>query len=114
MRVYLWFAGTIGLAFTEKTRMLMNPSLVMHEHEIADALERWYEQERSLRAHGDEYKLNAVFNVTALMVIMSRKREQFEFLEREARGKHDDRVSEEMFDDLFSRVRVYAQQRRLE
>ena len=41
MRVYLWFAGTTGLALTEKTRVLMHPTAVKHEHEIADALERW-------------------------------------------------------------------------
>ena len=39
MRVYLWFAGTTGLALTEKTRVLMHPTPVKHEHEIADALE---------------------------------------------------------------------------
>ena len=88
MRVYLWFAGTTGLALTEKTRMLMHPAPAKHDHEIADALERWSEQERTLRAHGDEYKLNAAFKVTALRVLMSCKREQFEFLEREARTRH--------------------------
>ena len=40
MRVYLWFAGTTGLALTEKTRMLMHPTPPKHEHEIADALEK--------------------------------------------------------------------------
>ena len=61
MRVYLWFAGTTGLALTEKTRMLMHPNPVKHEYEIADALEKWSEQERTLRAHEDNYKLNAAF-----------------------------------------------------
>merc|ERR1712240_221061 len=39
MRVYLWFAGTTGLALMEKTRVLMHPTPVKHESEIADALE---------------------------------------------------------------------------
>ena len=56
MRVYLWFSGTTGLALTEKTRMLMSPAPPKHEHEIADALERWSEQERSLRAHGKKLR----------------------------------------------------------
>ena len=43
MRVYLWFAGTTGLALTEKTRILMHPTPVKQEHEIANALERWAE-----------------------------------------------------------------------
>ena len=73
MRVYLWFAGTTGLALTEKTRVLMHPNPVKHESEIADALEKWAEQERTLRAHGDDYKLNAAFKVTALRVLMSCK-----------------------------------------
>ena len=114
MRVYLWFAGTTGLALTEKTRMLMHPTPVKHEHEIADALEKWAEQERTLRAHGDDYKLNAAFKVTALRVLMTCKREQFEFLEREARTKHSDKICDDMFDELYSKVREYAQQRRLE
>ena len=114
MRVYLWFAGTTGLALTEKTRILMHPTPVKHEHEIADALEKWSEQERTLRAHGDDYKLNAAFKVTALKVLMSCKREQFEFFEREARTKHGEKLSDEMFDDLLARVKEYAQQRRLE
>ena len=114
MRVYLWFAGTTGLALTEKTRVLMHPTPVRHEYEIADALEKWSEQERTLRAHGDDYKLNAAFKVTALRVLMSCKREQFEFFEREARTKHGEKLSDEMFDDLLARVKEYAQQRRLE
>ena len=114
MRVYLWFAGTTGLALTENTRMLMHPTPVKHEYEIADALEKWSEQERTLRAHGDDYKLNAAFKVTALKVLMSCKREQFEFFEREARTKHGEKLGDEMFDDLLARVKEYAQQRRLE
>ena len=46
MRVYLWFAGTTGLALTEKTRLIMHPTPAKHDHEIADLLERWSEQER--------------------------------------------------------------------
>ena len=48
MRVYLWFAGTTGLALTEKTRTLMHPTPPKHEYDIADALEKWQEQERTL------------------------------------------------------------------
>ena len=33
------YAGTTGLTLTEKTRKLMHPTPVGHEHEIADALE---------------------------------------------------------------------------
>ena len=38
MRVFLWFAGTTGLALTEKTRVLVHPTPVKNEYEIADAL----------------------------------------------------------------------------
>ena len=94
--------------------MLMHPNAVKHGHEMADALEKWSEQERTLRAHGDNYKLNAAYKVTALRVIMSCKREQFDFLEREAKAKHNNEVNNDMFDDLFAKAREYAQQRRLE
>ena len=99
MRVYLWFSGTTGMALSEKTRMLMHPNPVKHEWEIADALEKWAEQERTLRAHGDEYKLSAVFKVTALRHLMTCKREQFEVFEREARTKHEDKICDGMFED---------------
>ena len=71
--------------------MLMHPTPVKHEYEIADALGKWSEQERTLRAHGNDYKLSAAFRVTALRVLMTCKREQFEFFEREARMKHEDK-----------------------
>ena len=114
MRVYLWFAGTTGLALTEKTRMLMHPTPPKHEYEIADALEKWLEQERTLRAHGKDYELNVAFKITALKIIMSCKREHFENMERECKTRHGDMISEAMFTDLLARIREYAQQRRLE
>ena len=46
--------------------------------------------------------------------MMTCKREQFEFFERESRTKHGDKLCDEMFDDLLARVKEYAQQRRLE
>ena len=101
MRVYLWFAGTAGLALTEKTRMLMHPNPVKHEYDLADALEKWAEQERTLRAHGNDYQLSAVFKVTALRGLMTNKREQFESFEREANTKQNDRRCDDMFNDLY-------------
>ena len=114
MRVYLWFAGTTGLALTEKTRMLMHPAAPKHDYEIADALEKWSEQERTLRAHGKNYELNVAFKITALKILMSCKREQFETMERESKARHGDAISEAMFEDLLGRIKEYAQQRRLE
>ena len=86
----------------------MHPHPPKHEHEIADALETWAEQERTLKAHGKDYDLNT------LRISMSAKREQFEFLEREAKAKHGNKKCEAMCEDLFSGIREYAQQRRLE
>ena len=91
----------------------MAPILVKHESEIADALEKWSEQERTLRTDGDECKLSAAFKVTVLGMLMECKRDQFELLERETRSKHNDKVNDAMIDDLYSKVREYAQQRRL-
>merc|ERR1712015_33246 len=104
MRVYVWFAGTTGSALTEKTKLLMHPNPVKHEYDIADALEKWAEQERSLRAHEDDYKLSPVFKITALRVLMTCKSEQFELFERESRTKHNDKVCDDMFDDPFSKI----------
>ena len=49
-----------------------------------------------------------------MRTLMTCRREQYELLEREARAKHGDKVNDAMFDDLDSKVRGYAQQRRLE
>ena len=55
--------------------MIMHPEAVKREEDIADALEKWCEQERLLSPHGEEYKLSAAFKVTALRLIMSVKSE---------------------------------------
>ena len=114
MRVYLWFAGTAGLALTEISRMVMQPTPPAHDYEIAEALEKWMEQERRVRAHGENYRLSAAYKVTALKVLMSCKKETFESMEREAKVDHGGKQTEEMFDDLCLEVREFAQQRRLE
>ena len=114
MRIYVWFAGTTGLALSAKSAVLMNPTPVKHEYEIADALEKWSEQERTLRAHGDEYKLGAAMKSTALRLLMSCKREQFDAMERECKALNNDPMNETAFSALHARVREYAQQRRLD
>ena len=94
--------------------MLMHPEGPKREEDIAEVLEKWCEQERLLHAHGDEYKMSAAFKVTALRLLMSTKKEQFELMEREAKAQHGDKISEAMFEDLLNRVREYAAKRRLE
>ena len=76
-KLYLWYAGTTGLALQEKLMCLMRPVQSKNEHEIADALEKWAEQERTLKMHGADYELGAACKVTALRTIMHCKREQF-------------------------------------
>ena len=93
-RVYLWFAGTTSLALTERLLGVMHPKPPKHESEIAESLERWLELERNLRAHGEEYEMRAALKVTALGIIMSCRREQFELLERESKSKFGDKISE--------------------
>ena len=67
-----------------------------------------------MRAHGKNYELNVAFKVTALRILMSCKREQFGNMEREAKARHGDALSEPMFADLVEMIKEYAQQRRLE
>ena len=113
-RIYLWFAGMTGLAITERTRNIMHPSPPKHESDIADALERWSESERLLSAHGEEYKMPAAHKITALRIMMTCRREQFEVMEQECKIANGDKVSEGMYDMLFARIRDWAQKRRLE
>ena len=63
---------------------------------------------------GKNYELNVAFKVTALKILMSCRREHFENLEREAKARHGDTLSEAMFEDLVGKIKEYAQQRRLE
>ena len=72
-RIYLWFAGTTGLALSQRMTNLMNPAPPKHEHEIAEAIEKWSESERILRAHGEAYHLKAAYRIIALRAIMSCK-----------------------------------------
>ena len=108
MRLYLWFAGTTGLALSEVMRLCMHPISPKFDYEIADALEKWLEQERRLRAHGQAYTLNAALKITALQTLMRCKREQFDSMEREARGETGGIISEATYDSLCMKVREYA------
>ena len=67
-----------------------------------------------MRAHGSEYSLSAAYKVTALRIIMTCRREQFEFMERESRSLHNDKVCDAMFETLYGKIREYAQQRKLD
>ena len=58
--------------------------------------------------------MSVAFKGTAIRVILTCKREQFESFDRESRGRHGDKVCDEMFNDMLARVNEYAQQRRLE
>ena len=55
--------------------------------EVAVALEKWAEQGRTVRAHGEDYTLPAVFNVTAFRRLMICKREQFDVMESGGEGE---------------------------
>ena len=57
----------------------MHPEAPKKE-DIAEVLEKWCEQERLLHAHGDEYNMSAAFKITALRVLMTVKRGQFELM----------------------------------
>ena len=92
----------------------MSPTAPKHEWGIADALVKRAEQERRLRAHGDDYRLNAAFKVTAIRMLMSCTRGQVDFMEQQSKSKHRDEHCDAMFDDLYSKVHEYAQQRRLD
>ena len=40
MKIYLWFAGTTGLALTEMSRMVMQPKAPNNDYDTADALDK--------------------------------------------------------------------------
>ena len=80
---------------------------MMLEHELAESLEKWAELERVMKGYGEDYELRPVHKVAALRAIMTCKREQFEHMERETKAAHDGKVTGEMFDDLYQKVREY-------
>ena len=113
-RIYLGFAGTTGVALSQRLTNLMNPAPPNNEHEIAEAIEKWSDSESILRAHGEAYHLKAACLITALRAIRSCKREQVEFLEREAKAKHGEDETDELFEYLLNRVKEWVHQRLLE
>ena len=52
-------------------KRIMNPSTPNHEHEIADAIDKWVEAKRNLAAIKAEYQLATPFLFVALECIMN-------------------------------------------
>ena len=94
--------------------MLMNPKVTMLDYELAESPEQWAELERNMKGYGEDYELKPVHKLTALRAIVTCKREQFEHMERETKAAHDGRITSEMVDDLYQKVREFTQQRRLD
>ncbi len=75
--LYRWFTDVSGLSLAEQARMLMHPSPLEKEEELAEYLEVWQEKMRRLEAHGGEFKLATLFKINALRMLMTGKAKEY-------------------------------------
>ena len=71
--LYRWFTEVSGLGLVEQSRRLMHPEPVKREEELSEAVEAWMDKLRRLEAHGEKYKLPAVYKLTALKAMLTGK-----------------------------------------
>ena len=64
--------------------------------------------------HGSEYKLAAVFKITALRIMMSKRRELFDQMESVVTQKHGTTDSDDKFEDLYKTLKDYGSRRRID
>ena len=76
-RLRHWYMGTSGMAITQRTQVIMNPTVPKSEEAIADAIDKWKEQIRIMDAMGAEYALPAAFKKTALRQLMIGKAKDY-------------------------------------
>ena len=67
------FTETSGAGLNQRMRYLMNPPAAKHEHEIADAYERWERNCDTLAKFGAQYQMNAHFKIIAVTSLLCGK-----------------------------------------
>ena len=93
------------MAITQRTQIIMNPTIPKSEEGIADSIDRWKEQIRVFDTLGSEYSLPSAFKETALRQLMIGK----------ARDYYDSLDASKMeIDELLAKCYEYANRKRLD
>ena len=109
--LYRWFTDVSGLGLVEQSRRLMHPEPVKREEELSEAVEAWMDKLRRLEAHGDKYKLPAVYKLTALKAMLTGKALEYAELWEADLDKVDE---EKAYDELLNKVREYGRKKKLD
>ena len=73
--LYRWFTDVSGLGLAEQARMLMHPTPPKRDEELAEYVEMWQDQVRTVEDRTEEYKLAPVFEINALrMLVIGKQR----------------------------------------
>ncbi len=68
-------------------------------------MEMWQHKTGRLEAHGKEFKLAPLFEISALRMLMTgQAKEYFDFLEAD----HDPATAKKTYEELFNKVKDYA------
>jgi hypothetical protein len=106
-----WFTDGSGLGLAEQARMLMHPSPLKKEEELAEYVEMWQDEMRGLEAHGEDFKLAPLFKINDLRMLMTgNAREYFDLWEAD----HDPTIAKKTYEELLNRVKDYARRRKLD
>ena len=75
--VYRWFTDVSGLELSEQARRLMHRDAPKKEEDLSEHVDAWQDKMRRLEAHGDEYKLPAMYKINALRMLMIGKSKEY-------------------------------------
>ncbi len=105
-----WFTDVSGLGLAEQVRRLMHPEPPRREEELARHVEFLQDKMRRLEAHGDEYKLEPVFKINTLKMLMTSKAKEYFDL---GEGYRDTTDAAKSYEELLNMDKDYARRRKL-
>ena len=110
--VYLWFAGTTGMALSMRTEWVMHPPIAKNSQELAMLIPKWTHEITQLANYGDDYELKVPFKITALKIMMTKFKDNYRSMEEAAEAKSN--VLAEQYSELLKKVTNFATSQRLE
>ena len=110
--VYLWFAGTTGMALSKRSEWVMNPPIPKNSLELAMLIPKWMHEITQLSNYGEDYDLGVSYKMTALKIMMTKFKDHFVGMKEAAEAKSS--VKKNQYDELLKRVTNFATEQRLD
>ena len=110
--LYLWFAGTTGLALSKRTEWVMSPPMAKNPQELAMLIPKWTHEITQLANYGEDYDLRIPYKITALKLMMTKFKDHFVNMQEASEAKST--VKQEQYEELLKRVTNFATNQRLE